>query len=111
MPEQGGGIAIPLDAVFNGNKAKDLKRELDTERREKIITRIKGIYSEEEMTQTLGIPAEKTEAFTYFAADDPVLVKAFTENNTEQARLQLSVLSQQYLSLQEQVAPQPKKKD
>jgi hypothetical protein len=109
--ETGGGVAIPLDAVFNGKKAKGLKRELDTERLEKITERIKAIYTKDEMTEVLGIPAEKTDAFTYYAAEDAVLVKAFSENNTDQARLQLSVLSQQYLSLQEETPPPAETKD
>lgn len=107
----GGGIAIPLDAVFNGEKAKGLKRELETEQREKMVERIRAIYSNEEMTETLGIPADKADAFTFFAAEDETLVKALTENNMDQARLQLSVLSQKYLALQleEEEVPQENK--
>jgi hypothetical protein len=100
MEEQGGGVAIPLDAVLNGGKAKTLKRELATEQLEKVVARIQSLYTNEEIVQNLHIPAGKEDAFVYFAAEDETLTKTFNDNNTDQARLRLAELSQEYMGLQ-----------
>jgi hypothetical protein len=97
--------------MFNGQKSEGLKRELATERLEKVVARIRALYTNEELEQALGIPQEKADAFIYFAAEDETLVKAFTGNNTEQARLQMAVLSQQYQSLQQDASRQPSPKE
>lgn len=113
MEDQGGGVAIPLDAVLNGGKAKTLKRELATEQLEKVVARIRALYTNEEIVQTLHIPAGKEDAFVYFAAEDEALTKTFNDNNADQARLRLAELSQQYIGLQaeEEASPQPSPKE
>ncbi|KOS06549.1 hypothetical protein AM493_11265 [Flavobacterium akiainvivens] len=108
MDYAGGGIGIGTDALLNGGeKRRALRRELKTEQLNKNIETINFAYSNESITATWGIPAEKVNAFIYYAAEDDTLEKALKANNTEQANLQMSVLAKEYLALQEEEASPP----
>lgn len=100
--EGGGGVNVPLDATLNGaDKRRALRRELNTEQLQKNINSINSIYSNDRITEALGIPAEKVEAFLYYAAEDPGLGKTLKQGNTEQNRTILGALAARYLEMQE----------
>ena len=105
--QSGGGIAVPLDAVWNGGeKRKLLRRELQTEQLQKNITGISAIYSNEQITNELGIPADMVPAFLYYAAEDEGVATALKENNAERVKMQLPVVAIEYMELQqEETAP------
>jgi hypothetical protein len=99
----GGGVAISTDAVLNsGEKRRALRRELQTEQRQEVIESISYNFSNEFIKTTLGIPAEKVEAFLFYAAEDEALQKAIKENNTERARLEIAAVAKEYLNLQQE---------
>ena len=102
MGELGGGLAVQLDPLFNGKKRKVLRSQLETERLLGIIEGIGKVYSKEDIVEILHIPAEKTEAFAYYAAEDTELAHAITSNNNDQARLLLGVLAVNYLKMQQE---------
>jgi hypothetical protein len=104
----GGGVAVPLDAVFNGSeKRKQLRRELKTEQLQKNIDGISAIYSNDQITSYLGIPEAQIDAFLYYAAEDVVISNALKEKNTEMVKMQLSEVAIEYTGLQqeEEVVP------
>jgi len=106
--QSGGGIAIPLDALFkSGKKKKALRSQLETERKLADIGAIGTVYTKEELTEILQIPAEKSEAFIYYAAEDAVLLDTIKSKNKEQAKLLLGALALNYLKLQKEGAETP----
>jgi hypothetical protein len=106
MDYAGGGIAVSTDAVLNGaDKRRALRRELTTEQLQKNITAINSVYSNERITEALGIPADRVEAFLYYAAEDPELGKTLKEGNTDRNRTILSSLAARYLEMQAQPEP------
>ncbi len=102
MGYAGGGVAVSTDAVLNGaEKRRALRRELTTEQLQKNMASINAIYPNERIIEALGIPAEKVDAFLYYAAEDPELGKTLKMGNTEQNRTLLATLAAQYLEIQE----------
>jgi hypothetical protein len=99
----GGGVAFPLDPIINAisGRTKMLKKELATERKEMGMESIGNVYTAEEMTTELGIPAEKVQAFIFFAVEDPELMRAIKNKNEARAKLELAVLAGRYLDMQE----------
>jgi len=111
MEYQGGGVAIGIDAVFNGSeKRKQLRRELKTEQLLKNIEGIQGIYSNDQIINYLGIAPDMVDAFLYYAAEDELIAAALKEKNPEKVKMQLPVVALEYLDLQyEEVAPETDK--
>ncbi|KOS06551.1 hypothetical protein AM493_11275 [Flavobacterium akiainvivens] len=98
------GVAASLDPLINmiTGRTKMLKRELKTEEREIGMANIGYLYSNEEITKELNIPAEKVDAFLYFAVEDESLKQAMDNKNEALARLELLVLAGRYMARQEE---------
>jgi hypothetical protein len=101
----GGGVAFPLDPIINAitGRTKMLKKELVTERKIMGMENINNIYTEQ-ITSLLGIPAEKIQAFLFYAVEDAELARAIKNKNDERAKLELSVLAGKYITLQQEEA-------
>lgn len=109
----GGGVAFPLDPILNAisGRTKMLKKELATERKQMGMESIGNIYTDEQITTELQIPAEKVQAFMFYAVENPELMQAIKDKNNARAKLELQVLAGRYLemqgdSLQSQLPPQ-----
>jgi hypothetical protein len=102
----GGGVSFPLDPIINAitGRTKMLKKELATERKQFGMEKINNIYTEEQITTELAIPAEKVQAFLFYAVEDEELLRAIKNKNDSRAKLELSVLATKYLALQQEEA-------
>ncbi|MES2484892.1 MAG: hypothetical protein V4581_02945 [Bacteroidota bacterium] len=95
--------SMPLDPFINAitGRTKMLKKELATEQREVVFQKIEGVYTHDELTTRLGIPADKADGFLYFAAEDATLNSILSESD-ERIRLELAVVANKYLILQQE---------
>jgi len=98
------GGSMPVDPFINAitGRTKMLKKELEAERRQTDIAAIDGVFTAEEMLTMLHIPAEKVQAFLFYAVEDSAIREVIKEGNNERTRLELFILAQKYLTLQEQ---------
>lgn len=108
-----GGIAMPLDPLFNAisGRTKMLKKNLVTERKEFALDKISSIYTEQQIISQLKIPAEMVQGFIFYAVEDPDCAEALRLKNDSLVKMRLMDLARTYLALQNEAAqPQPQTK-
>ena len=90
-----------FDAVINAvtGKTKRLKKELKTEKKEKLIENAVTIYTKEEIINTLKIPEEYVQGYLFFIAEDESLALAINEKNDEKAKFIMSGLAVKYIEI------------
>ncbi|MEL1243575.1 hypothetical protein AAEO56_04815 [Flavobacterium sp. DGU11] len=79
------GMAINGDGIINifTGKRKALKRAVEMERRERLISKFKTIYSDETLIVEFGIPKENVDGFSYYCIEDKKMAQAITEIKTD----------------------------
>jgi hypothetical protein len=89
----GGGM--PLDPVINkiSGRTKKLKKELEIEKKEKILERLKILYPNDYIQKKLSIPSKYIDAFRYFCIEDSTFVSHFTAGNQKLTALALLELA------------------
>jgi len=96
---------ISLERIINGitGKTKRLKKEVIAERKEKAITIINELFTENYFVQTLHIPQENVSGFQYFAVEDETLYNAVLNRNKLQSEFIFANLAPKFIeNLQKQ---------
>ena len=95
------GGAIGLDPLLNAISGRTamLKKELEVERKERLMTKVENQFKPEYFTNRLKIPSEYVKGFLYYIADDPKLDEYMKKKNKGLAKFRLSELASQYLTL------------
>ncbi len=92
------GAAISLDPLLNylSGRTAMLKKELEVEKRERIIANLENRYEESFYTKKLKIPAPHVRGFLYYAAENRKLAEALTAKNYVLATFALTELAASY---------------
>lgn len=88
------------DALFNriSGRTKMLEKAAETEKKETVIDALNGLYTDPEVTEQFGIPAENVRAFMFYAAEDAPLAAAVKANNTSLVKLLMIDIAKKYLA-------------
>jgi hypothetical protein len=94
-----GGMSI--DGLINSLSGRTamLKKELEIEKKERLIKRIEDHFGDEFFINTLKIPEDYVNGFLYYAVEDDKLVQAAVENNKSRLQFQLGEIAVNYLVL------------
>ncbi len=94
----GFGAIVSLDPLLNylSGRTKMLKKELEVERRERVIEKLGNIYEESYFVNKLKIPPSHVQGFLYYAAENQKLVEAVNARNNTLTAFILSDLSNKY---------------
>ena len=98
MSESSGLGIIQLINAING-RTKELKKNLEVEKKEKLLERFSTLFKEEFYTKTLKIPSEYIKGFQIFAIDDKKLVASLNGKDTKVIPILLTELSSKYNEL------------
>ncbi len=95
----GGGL--PIDPIINAinGRTKMLKKALATERKEMLIEKVHGIYTEDEIVNKFDIPKEYVNGFIFYIVEDSEFATVLKEGNTERAKFLMATLALKYLTL------------
>nr|WP_322622881.1 hypothetical protein [uncultured Flavobacterium sp.] len=93
------GLNISGDAIANkiNGRTKIINDNLKTEDRIIAMDNFKVMYSNDEITDAYGIPADQIEAFAYYIVEDPDCLQALRANSRAQAKPHLQRLAKQFL--------------
>jgi hypothetical protein len=95
----GGSISLdPLLNAISGRTAM-LKKELEVERKERLMTKVENQFKPDFFTDRLKIPSEYVKGFLYYIADDSKLEEYLGKKNKGLAKFRLSELATQYLTI------------
>lgn len=107
-----GGIAS-LDPLFNwlSGRTKQLKKELEIERKEFLQERITNNIEKEYIIHQLKIPEEYVDGFIFYIVEDNELIGFINTKNKTMFAFRLSALATEYLKIKEIDInkPEPKK--
>jgi len=92
------GGSIGLDPLLNAisGRTEMLKKELEVERQERLMTKVENQFKPEFFTGRLKIPSEYVKGFLYYIADDTKLDEYMKKKNKGLAKFRLSELASQY---------------
>jgi hypothetical protein len=95
------GVGVGTDVVANmlSGRKKMLKKALATERDEAAMAKVNTLYSEKDIVDDLGIPADYAEGFVYYAVEDAEIKSAIAAANNDRIRTRISALALEYLKL------------
>lgn len=94
--------SVSFDAILNGisGRTKNLKKELEVEKKELLLKDVKLDYSNEYLVNRLHIPEELTEGFLYYLIEDREFIAAYKSDNKTTCEFVLSKVAVRYLELQ-----------
>lgn len=97
-----GGIAS-LDPLFNwlSGRTKQLKKELEIERKEFLQEKITNNIGKDYLIQQLNIPEEYVDGFIFYAVEDKELIEFIKLKNKTMFAFRLSALASEYLKIKE----------
>jgi hypothetical protein len=89
-----------LDPLLNwvSGRTKNLKRELEVEKRERLIIRLESYFEDAFFINSLRIPKEYVNGFKFYVVEDINLAEALTSKNKVRATFILGELSQEFLT-------------
>ncbi|MGV3698047.1 hypothetical protein [Flavobacterium sp.] len=92
-----GGMSV--DGLLNAISGRTaiLKKELDIERKEKLLEKIQDMFKQDYFLSNLKIPEEYLRGFWYYAVDEPKLVEALKANDKINMQFIFSDLAVKYL--------------
>ena len=95
------GGSFGLDPLFNAISGRTamLKKELEVERKERLMTKVENQFKTDYFTNRLKIPEEYVKGFLYYIADDTKLGDYMNRKNKGLAKFRLSELASQYLAV------------
>jgi hypothetical protein len=78
----GGGI-VPIDPILNwiSGRTAMLKKELEVEKKEKLLLKFDGLFEDKLYVDNLKIPKEYIKGFQYYLIEDAEFVKALLAKN------------------------------
>lgn len=94
-----GGMSVDglLNAI-NGRTAM-LKKELEVEKKERLMLKIENQFKPDYFTDKLKIPEMNVKGFLYYAVEDVKLMELINAKNKEMAKFRMSELATNYLAL------------
>lgn len=89
-----------LDPLLNwmSGRTKDLKKQLEVEKRERFIIRLESYFNDGFFIETLKIPEIYVSGFKYYVVEDEGLAQALNEKNKDRTRFLLGELTQEFLN-------------
>lgn len=95
------GGSLGLDPLLNAISGRTtmLKKELEVEKKEKLLQKIEYLFKEEYFLENLKIPKDYLRGFWYYAVEDPKLTEALNAKNKIMARFIFSDLAIKYLEI------------
>ena len=95
--------AFSIDPLFNwlSGRTKQLKKELEIERKEFLQEKIINNFERDYIVQILRIPEEYVDGFIFYIVEDQTLIDALKAKNKTMVSFRLSYLATDYLKLKE----------
>lgn len=92
------GVGVPTDAIINSinGKTKQLKKELEVEKKEYLLEKISLIYTDAEIIETLKIPLCYKYGFYYYLLESGPFRSAIEEDNETQIKFLMAELATEY---------------
>ncbi|MGL2993755.1 hypothetical protein [Flavobacterium sp. TSSA_36] len=89
----GGSLAV--DPILNkiSGRTKNLKKELEIEKKERLLEQLKALYSNKYYEENLNLPRLYVDAFRYFCIEDKNFVSYYISGNKKLLELLLSELA------------------
>ena len=89
------GFGMPLDPLFNliSGRTKNLKKDLQIERKQLMIEKLESLFLEEYYTKKLKITKDKIKAFHYFCIEDKLFPTILKTNNKTKISFKMSELA------------------
>ena len=91
------GVLDPLINWISG-RTKDLKGQLEVEKRERYIIRLESYFDDAFFMESLKIPEQYIGGFKYYVVEDEGLAQALTAKNKDRTRFLLGELAQDFLT-------------
>lgn len=92
------GLLDPIINAISG-RTKRLKKEVEVEKKQRLLDDVKYVIKEDEIINDLKIPAEYVEGFLYYAIENLKFKEAFQDKNYKLARFVMNGLAPEYLKL------------
>ncbi len=88
------------DALLNkiSGRTQMLKKAYETEKKQTVIDNLNGIFTDIELTEQFGVPAENVKAFIFYAAEDLKLADAIKAENEDLIKLLMIDIAKNYLA-------------
>lgn len=95
------GVNLSVDAFINmlSGRTKQLKKELEIERKEMLQDRITRTYERSIITKNFKIPDEYIDGFLFYLAEDTKIMEAVKIRNKDQVNFRLTELANEYIKL------------
>lgn len=90
------GVLDPLINWISG-RTKDLKKQLEIEKRERYIMRLESYFDDPFFMDSLKIPEVYVGGFKYYVVEDGDLAQALTAKNKDRTHFLLGELAQEFL--------------
>ncbi|WP_345092951.1 hypothetical protein [Flavobacterium chungnamense] len=96
----GSGL-VPLNPILNAitGRTKQLKKEVEVEKKETMLSKIENLYEAEYFTETLKIPKDFVKGFQYYIVEDAKFVEALKAKNKTMATFIMNELAVTYKEL------------
>lgn len=94
----GGGI-VPLNPILNAlsGRTRMLKKEIQVEKKERLLLQLDGWFTPEYYAQTLKIPEDYIAGFHFYVLDDTDFVRALKAKNKTLTQFLAQELARRYL--------------
>lgn len=94
------GVGVPTDAIINSlnGKTRQLKKELEVEKKEQLREESMLLYTQEEIIRNLKIPHDYVDGFYYFLIENNSFLVAMESDNDSAVKLVMAELAAIYLS-------------
>ena len=93
------GGSVGLEPIINAitGRTKSLKKELEVERKERLLIKLNNFYTEEYYTNSLKIPKENIKGFQILALDDEKITQSLKSNNKTLTSFLLTEFSKKHV--------------
>jgi hypothetical protein len=97
----GTNTSIGLDPILNwmSGRTAMLKKEVEVEKKELMLTKIQNLYEAEYFVETLKIPEDFVKGFQYYIVEDAKFVEALKAKNKTMATFIMNELAVTYIEL------------
>ena len=94
-----GGMSV--DGLINSISGRTamLKKELEVEKKERLLSIIDALYKKDYFTKTLEIPADYIKGFQYYCVEDKIFVEVLKTKNKTKIELLIIPLAKKYNTL------------
>jgi len=90
--------STPVDALLNlmSGRTAMLKKELEAEKKERLLVKIGALFDDDYYIKTLKIPANYIKGFQYFCVENPNFVIALKSKNKTMTKFLIVPLAEKY---------------